>query len=112
MPRQILVECPVCKRRQTISALSGGAWCDCHLYCSKGDRPIDCSTTSVNWSGQLGWPAGAHQNSVQEGDDVRHRVRYCATHDLYIYKTPVFLEVDMSFFERRLPKKYTVFPKR
>jgi len=58
----------------------------------------------------MGWPAGAHGVDLQEGDDVRHRMRYCSTHDKYIYRQPVFLEVDSSFFKTRLPKRYTVFP--
>ena len=86
--------------------------CDCHLYCREGRKPRDCSVTSVNWSGQLGWPAGAHQNSVQEGDDMRHRVRYCTTHDLYIYKTAVWMESSTDFYHSRLKKRYTVFPNR
>lgn len=109
MPRQILLICPRCKKKWHVSDSSSGVECDCHLYCSEGDKPRDCSTTSVNWSGQLGWPAGSHTAVEQEGEDERHRVRYCSTHDRYIYKTPIFLEADSSFFERRLPKKHTIF---
>ena len=61
---------------------------------------------------QLGWPTGAHQNSAQEGDDIRHRVRYCTTHDLYIYKTAVWMESSTDFYHSRLKKRYTVFPNR
>lgn len=86
--------------------------CDCHLFCAEGSKPRDCSVVVVNWSGQLGWPAGAHQKQVEEGDDVRHRRRYCSTHSLYIYKTAVWMAVDTSFYRRRLKKKYTVFPNR
>jgi hypothetical protein len=113
--RQVLVKCPQCDTVKQISALSGGWWCDCHLYCAEGSKPSDCSITSARWTGQLGWPAGAHQNAADEGDNLRRRTYYCSTHELYSYKLPQFIEVDMDFFNHRLPKsmrRYTVLPKR
>ena len=113
MSRLVLIQCPRCRRVWRIRDTSGGITCDCHLYCVDGDRPIDCSVASVNWNAQFGWPAGAHQDADDEGDDVRHRVRYCSTHNKYIYKVPVFLEFDRpSYYGQRLPKRYTVFPRR
>ena len=112
MPRSILLVCPRCKKEWVVSEDCEGVECDCHLYCSEGSKPHDCSTTAVNWNGQLGWPNGSHQGALNGGDDVRHRVRYCSTHEKYIYRTPVFLEAESSFFESRLPKRLTVFPKR
>jgi len=47
-----------------------------------------------NYSGQLGWPVGAHQNSGDEGDDVLHRAGYCSTHSKYTYKGIIFIEAD------------------
>lgn len=108
----VLVECPRCHKRWRIQDTGVGITCDCHLYCSSGDKPIDCSVASVNWNAQFGWPAGAHGTDAQEGDDVRHRVRYCSTHDKYIYKVPLFLEFDRdSYLKQRLPKHLTMFPK-
>lgn len=101
-------KCGQCGRVHRIPAGSPGVFCDCHLYCSSGDKPRDCSTSEYNYSGPLGWPAGSHQGAYDEGDDIRHRARYCSTHGKYIYKTPVFLEADYSQLKDRyrLPKKY------
>ena len=109
----MIVQCPRCRKRWRIQDTGVGITCDCHLYCSSGDKPLDCSVTSaITGTLQLGWPAGSHGADVQEGDDVRHRVRYCSTHDKYIDKVPLFLEFDReSYVKQRLPKHLTTFPK-
>ena len=79
--------------------------CDCHLYCSEGERQQDCVTAEVNYSGELGWPVGRHTDSVNEGDDILHRVRYCSTHGKYIYKTQVIVPINWKeYYSTRLPE--------
>lgn len=99
------LECPKCHKVYTVPQYSPGRYCDCHLYCSSGDKPSDCSMTTYNWSGQLGWPVGAHQNSGNEGDDVLHRTYYCSTHSKYTYKMPVFIEADWKKWRRKRAKE-------
>lgn len=104
--RQALAVCPRCGKVHRVNWGVPEVKCDCHLYCSSGDKPSDCSVTEYNYTGQLGWPVGAHLNRENEGDDVLHRTFYCSTHNKYIYKEPIWLEVDYKRFEReRLPKK-------
>ena len=98
-------ECPRCGKIITVQQGSPDFECDCHLYCSDGERPQDCSVTEVNHTGDLGWPFGRHGEDLQEGDDVLHRVRYCSTHDKYIYKTQVIVPIDWKeYYSRRLPR--------
>jgi len=103
---EIKVECPECKKiwiaRQGTDAVN----CDCHLYCTQGDKPQDCSVTLQEFSGQLGWPTGLHVDAEDEGDDVMHRTYYCSTHDEYYYKVPVLIDCDWDkWFSRRAPEK-------
>jgi len=88
---------------------SPGVYCICHLYCEDGDKPEDCSTVSAAYEGQLGWPVGAHTETESGGEDVLHRVRYCSTHNKYIYKTAVWVEPDWdSWWRSRAPKKLRI----
>lgn len=102
-----VVECPRCKRTWIIQQGTPGITCNCHLYCSQGTKPSDCSTTLVTDNVQLGWPIGIHVDAENEGDDVMHRVRYCSTHKKYIYKTPVWIEADWDeYYSKRAPRKF------
>ena len=102
-----IVECPRCKRTWTIQQGTPDITCNCHLYCSDGDKPSDCSTTLVTDNVQLGWPRGLHVDAENEGDDVMHRVRYCSTHSKYIYKTPVLIPANWDeWFSKRAPRKF------
>lgn len=67
------------------------AECDCHLWCSEGEQPSDCSMTIVNYTGPLGWPVGTHQNSENEGDDILHRTYFCSIHNKYTYKQQIVI---------------------
>lgn len=99
--------CPRCGKRHLIPWAHPGVKCNCHLFCSSGDKPSDCSVTyPYNYSGQLKWPVGAHLKREDEGDDVLHRTGYCNTHKKFIYKEPIYVEVDWKRFKKeRLPKK-------
>ena len=56
---------------------------------------------------------GGHYDSEDEGDDVLHRVRYCSTHDKYIYKMAVQLVIDWDdYLSRRLPEHLRDVPRR
>jgi len=105
MSLQMKVKCPRCGRVWTVPQGTPDILCNCHLYCSQGTKPSDCNVTDAYWAGQLGYPTGLHVNAEDLGDDVMHRVRYCSTHDEYIYKTPVLIPCDwQKWFSRRAPK--------
>ena len=105
-----MVDCSRCGKTWVIPYPSPGRMCDCHLYCSSGDKPSDCSVTEYNYSGPLGWPFGVHNEPEDESDDLLHATHYCATHDKYIHKPPVFMEVDWKrWFSQRAPAKHRMF---
>ena len=102
------VECPRCSKIwRSLQWGSPGVECTCHLFCSSGTKQSDCTVAyPYNWSGQLGYPTGLHVDAKNEGDDVLHRTGYCSTHKKYVYKEPIFLEVDWKRYEnQRLPAK-------
>ncbi len=103
---EAVLECPRCHKLITVPQGNPDAECWCHLFCSEGDRPQDCSVAIVNYTGDLGWPVGSHQNSENEGDDILHRVRYCSTHDNYIYKTQIIIPVNWKkWYRSRAPAR-------
>ena len=101
------VECPRCKKTWTVSQLGiDSVDCTCHLFCQDGTKPGDCSVTRVNFSGEVGWPKGLHNDSEDESDDIMNITYYCSTHDEYYYKTPILIECDWTrWFSKRAPKK-------
>lgn len=104
--RHMKVECPRCGRIWNVPLGQPDIVCNCHLFCSQGSKPSDCSVTKRSFSGQLGWPTGLHVDASDESDDPLHITYYCSTHDEYIYKTPVLIECDWErWFSRRAPKK-------
>ena len=107
------VKCPRCGKIWIIPWGDSGIECTCHLYCSSGSEPSDCTVTyPYNYSGSLGYPVGAHLNSADEGDDVLHRGGYCSTHNKYTNKEPVWLEVDWYKWENeRAPKEMRTLEK-
>jgi len=108
----MIIECPRCKKHITVPQGNPDAECDCHLFCSDGDEPSDCSMTIVNYTGPLGWPVGSHQDSDNEGDDILHRTYYCSTHGKYTYKTQVVIPVDWDkWYSRRAPAKFRTLKK-
>jgi len=102
---EMKVKCPRCGAIHTIRQGSPGVLCNCHLVCPYGDKPSDCNVTEVNFKGDLAWPTGLHVDAEQEGDDVMHITYYCSVHDVYYYKTPVWIEADWErWFSRRAPE--------
>jgi len=100
------VECPRCGRIINVPQGMPDVTCNCHLYCSQGSEPSDCSVTKQNFNGQLGWPTGLHTDSPDMSDDVMHITYYCATHDEYYYKQAVLIPCDWEdWFSRRAPKR-------
>jgi hypothetical protein len=103
-----IAECPRChKIWRGIQWGNSGVECNCHLFCSSGTKPSDCTVQyPYNFSGKLGYPTGIHTKPYNEGDNIFQRGGYCATHLKYTNKEPIFLEVDWKRLENtRLPKK-------
>lgn len=101
MRRHARVQCPRCKQIWDVPWGQDGVECNCHKWCSEGDKETDCSWQEYNYTGSLGWPHGAHTNRENEGDDLLHRVGYCSTHKKYTYKVPLFLEVNWKEWTRK-----------
>jgi hypothetical protein len=96
--------------------------CDCHLYCSQGDKPSDCNVIpaivqaenvmALSWGKlgtgklgnavtQYGYPYGMHGGDAEhEGDRQRHTY-YCSTHDEYYDKVAILIDVDWSQKDKR-----------
>lgn len=100
------VECPKCSKIWIVYPGTPDIVCTCHLYCSDGDQPSDCSLTTINYSGDLKWPVGLHTGDEDEGDDVMHRTYYCSTHNKYLYKQPVLIECDWDRWQSRRAPPY------
>ena len=100
-----VVQCPRCNKIWHLQWGNPGVECTCHLFCSSGTTPADCTVTyPYNHSGSLGFPEGIHTDPANEGDDIRHATAYCNTHNKYIRKEPIVLEVDWKRYEnQRLP---------
>lgn len=67
-------------------------------------------TGNIDWK----WPAGSNQNPKDEGSDVVHRRYYCSTHEVYSYKSIIWLEVDWKkwYAQKKLPAKFRELAKR
>lgn len=106
MSREGIAECPRCHKVWRLPWGSPGVECTCHLYCSGGTQPSDCTVTyPYNYTGELKWPIGMHNDSKNEGDNIWKRSGYCSTHSKYTNKEPIWLEVNWEWFEKtRLPK--------
>lgn len=103
---QMKVECPRCGKIWTVTQGTPDIECNCHLYCTQGDKPSDCSVTAQNYNGPLKWPAGLDTGKDDAEDDILHRTYYCTTHDEYYTKVPILLECDWDkWFGRRAPKR-------
>ena len=104
---EMVLECPECGHLWTIQQGQPGIRCNCHLFCTQGTKPSDCSITAYTDDLQYAWPAGMHNDPAKGGEDVAHITGYCSTHEEYIYKMPVWVEADWDeWFSRRAPKKF------
>lgn len=100
------VKCRRCGRIWIVPQGQPDVDCNCHLYCTQGTKPEDCSVTPVTSLGQLGWPAGLDTGKDDAEDDFWHRTYYCSTHDEYYTKVPISIDVDWSrWYGRRAPKE-------
>lgn len=107
------VECPRCHQIWTLPQGSPGTYCNCHTWCQHGSKPSDCSLTAVTGSTEWKYPVGSDQGEADEGHDVVHRTYYCSVHEVYSYKTPVWLEVNWKeWYGRRAPRKFRMLQKR
>jgi len=98
------VKCPECHKRWLVQPGTPDIVCDCHKYCSQGDKPADCSVTTVKWEGELGWPRGLHRSEAEHDSDRPCHTYYCSVHDEYYDKVPVLIDVDWLVKDRRAPK--------
>jgi len=104
--------CPQCGKTLTATYPWPYAECDCHLYCSDGSKPIDCSVTTYNYNGQLGWPTGIDNDPANELYNPLNATGYCSIHNKYVEKTPIVLEIDWEqWFSFRAPVKYRTIKK-
>jgi len=108
MVGEALAICHRCGKKHYLPFMSPGVECDCHLYCSEGTKPGDCTVTEYNYSGPLAWPFGSRSDPVDEGDDLIHATGYCSTHNKYVHKDIIFLEVDWEEWNqrKRIPAEY------
>lgn len=103
------VECPRCHKVWQVHEGQTEVDCNCHLYCEDGDKPADCSVATQSFDGQLGWPRHLRTGlSLQAtGDNELDQVRYCSTHDKYIYKVPITIPCDWrQWYSRRAKPRY------
>jgi len=103
---EMRVECPRCGRIWTANQGEPEIDCNCHLFCSQGDEPSDCSVTKQSANVQFGWPAGMDTGADDDRDKVLDVTYYCSTHDEYYTKVPISIECDWEkWFSRRAPKR-------
>lgn len=103
---EMKVKCPRCGRIWIVQQGTPDIVCNCHLYCTQGDKPEDCNVSRVTTIGQLGWPAGVDTGKDDAEDDILNRTYYCSTHDEYYTKVPILIECDwQKWLSRRAPKK-------
>jgi len=104
--KQMKVECPRCHRIITADAGEADAECNCHLICPDGDDIKDCTVTYTPWTGQVGYPAGIHNNPADEGEHLFQRTYYCSTHSKWYYKDKMTIPLDWEAWRvKRAPKK-------
>ena len=70
--------------------------CNCHLYCTQGEKPSDCVVTVQAFNGSYNWPRGLHGGVSESFDDETNRNYYCSTHDEYYTKQKFMTPVDWS----------------
>ena len=106
---EMRVKCPRCGRIWTVPQGTPDIVCNCHLYCSQGDKPSDCNVTPVTSGVQLGWPTGLHVGEDDDRDDIMHVTYYCSVHKEYYDKVPITINCDWEkWYSRRAPKKLRV----
>ncbi len=107
------VICPICGLMWTIPYPTTEVDCTHHLYCDEGDEPSDCSVTEYNYSGQLGYPFGAHGSNEDLGDQRHSAWGYCSTHSRYVYKHPYTIEISWDdYFKEGITNERQRFMKR
>lgn len=110
--RRANVTCPRCHKRLSAQEGIPEVDCDCHLYCSHGTKPSDCTMVAKTagpdaFTGRWKWPSGLHNQEAHEGDDTQARAYYCTTHNVYSDKMPISVEVDWSsWYGKRAPRKH------
>lgn len=101
------VKCPVCGTKYWIPFPADGVWCDCYKICEDGDGDwypsSGCSWSEYNYRGQL--DAYEHQDTAVESKfaDKLHITGYCSTHNKYIHKQPIYVEMDWDEWLRNPP---------
>ena len=78
-----------------------GVPCTCHLYCSEGSKPSDCTVTEVSYNGSYAWPVGVHGGRSDDYDNQTNVNYYCSVHNNYYIKAPVLIEIDWGKLSKR-----------
>ena len=102
-PQGYRIQCKRCGKWWTVQPSNPERVCDCHLYCSQGTKPTDCSVTVYNFTGEYAFPLGLEHGNASKREKRYNAYGYCSVHDEWTYKYPVIVEVPEDYFERRLP---------
>ena len=106
------VSCPRCGKTLTAHQGQPDVECDCHLYCSHGSKPSDCTLVAASsgndaFTGHWKWPSGLHNKDSHEVDDTQARTYWCSTHSVYSTKVPMLVSVDWDkWYSKRAPSKF------
>lgn len=114
MVQTLRVICPDCGKSHIAYDGDPAVDCNCNSYCEDGSKPSDCTLVSAEhasvpdrWRGRWNWPQGMHLGRAKETDDVRARRFYCSTHNKFISKPAVTINVDWNVLRghNRINKK-------
>ena len=103
------VKCPRCGRYLTAHLGESDVECNCHLYCSQGSKPSDCTVTEQAYSGSYNWPRGLHGGVSKAYDDETNRTYYCSVHSEYYSKPKFMTPVDWLKLDARAKSKERYF---
>ena len=99
MSVRLRVRCPRCHNDWWAYQGQDEVQCNCHEYCEDGDKPQDCTLVDASsgtydvWNQTWSWPQGMHLSDELNGKDVTARIKYCTTHDKYVNKVPLTIDV-------------------
>jgi hypothetical protein len=101
MPQTLKVKCPRCGKLWTLYDGDPDVDCTCHLYCSDGTKPSDCTLIDARsasapdyFKGQYAYPAGEHLGRGKEADNVPNRMYYCTVHGKFTVNQAVTIPAN------------------
>jgi hypothetical protein len=106
MPQTLKVKCPRCGKLWTLYDGDSDVDCTCHLFCSEGTKPSDCtlldaldSAVPDVFKGQYAYPAGMHLGRDKEADNIPRRMYYCTTHSKFTQNQAVTISADWGLIK-------------